>query len=145
MQQTATWKQVKEGLVSDIYFDRTKKILEAKGIDSPVRVEFMAHKLPSDWNWAVFAGLEECMEILKDLPVEVRAMKEGTIFSTQQPAMEISGKYLDFGKHETALLGLICQASGIATMAARCKKAAGKKEVVSFGARRMHPIIAPLI
>jgi len=145
MPQTATWKQVKEGLVSDIYFDRTKKILEAKGIDSSVRVEFMAHKLPSDWNWAVFAGLEECIEILKDLPVEVRAMKEGTIFSTQQPVMEISGKYLDFGKHETALLGLICQASGIATMAARCKKAAGKKEVVSFGARRMHPIIAPLI
>jgi nicotinate phosphoribosyltransferase len=145
MPQIATWEQVKEGLISDIYFDRTKKILEAKGIDLHVSVEFMAHKLPSDWNWAVFAGLDECTEILKDLPVEVRAMKEGTIFNTQQPVMEISGKYLDFGKHETALLGLICQASGIATMAARCKKAAGKKEVISFGARRMHPTIAPLI
>jgi len=53
--------------------------------------------------------------------------------------------YLDFGQYETALLGLICQASGVATMAARCKKAAGNKEVISFGARRMHPIIAPLV
>ena len=145
MLQTATWKQVKEGLVSDIYFKRTKEILEAKGIDSHVRAEFMVHTLPKDWKWGVFAGLEECTEILKDLPVGVRAMKEGTLFKTLEPVMEISGKYLDFGKHETALLGLICQASGIATMAARCKKAAGEKEVISFGARRMHPTIAPLV
>ncbi|MFB0520512.1 MAG: hypothetical protein ACETWD_03670 [Desulfatiglandales bacterium] len=72
-------------------------------------------------------------------------MKEGTIFRTQQPVMEICGRYLDFGQYETALLGLICQASGIGTMAARCKKAAGKREVISFGTRRMHPTIAPLI
>ena len=72
-------------------------------------------------------------------------MKEGTLFSPHQPVMEISGTYLSFGRYETTLLGLICQASGIATMAARCKKAAGDKEVISFGARRMHPTIAPLI
>jgi len=142
---TATWKEVKEGLVTDIYFDRTKKILEAKGIDLHVRAEVVAHVFPSNWPWAVLAGVEECAEVLKDLPVDVRMMKEGTIFGTKLPVMEISGKYLDFGQYETTLLGLICQASGIATMAARCKKAAGKKEVISFGARRIHPTIAPLI
>lgn len=30
-------------------------------------------------------------------------------------------------------------------MAARCKKAAGKRSVNSFGARRMHPAIAPMV
>src|SRR5262249_23714024 len=45
----------------------------------------------------------------------------------------------------TALLGLLCQASGIATKAARCKRAAGERQVVSFGARRMHPALAPMI
>ena len=145
MPHIVTWKQVKEGLVSDIYFERTKKILEAKKADQHVRVECIAHGFPSDWQWAVFAGIEECIEILQDLPVEARALKEGTLFYPEQPVMEISGKYLDFGMHETALLGLICQASGIATMAARCKKAAGKKDVISFGARRMHPTVAPLI
>jgi len=80
-----------------------------------------------------------------ELPIDVRIMKEGTLFGPHQPVMEISGKYLDFGQYETTLLGLICQASGIATMAARCKKAAGNKEVISFGARRMHPTLAPLI
>ena len=145
MFHTATHKEVKEGLVTDIYFERTKKILEAKGIDLSVRAEFMAHGFPSNWPWAVLAGVEECAEVLKDLPVDVRVMREGTIFGIKQPVMEISGKYLDFGQYETALLGMICQASGIATMAARCKKAAGKKEVISFGARRVHPTIAPLI
>jgi nicotinate phosphoribosyltransferase len=142
---TATWKEIKEGRVTDIYFERTKKILEAKGLDLHVRAEFIAHVLPSNWPWAVLAGVEECAEVLKDLPVDVRMMKEGSIFYTLQPTMEISGKYLDFGQYETTFLGLICQASGIATMAARCKKAAGKKEVISFGARRVHPTIVPLI
>lgn len=145
MPHTATWKQIKEGLVTDIYFERTKKILEAKGIDSHVRAEFVAHVLPPGWSWAVLAGVEECAEVLTNLPVDVRMMKEGTIFGIQQPIMEISGKYLDFGRYETAILGLICQASGIATRAARCKKAAGKKQIMSFGARRVHPTIAPLI
>ena len=145
MPHTATWKEIKEGRLTDIYFERTKKILKAKGIDVSVRAELVAKGLPSNWPWAVLAGVEECAEVLKDLPVDVRMMKEGTIFGANQPVMEISGKYLDFGQYETTLLGLICQASGIATMAARCKKAAGTKEVISFGARRMHPTIAPLI
>jgi nicotinate phosphoribosyltransferase len=142
---TATWKEIKAGLVTDVYFERTKKILQAKGLDVSVRAEFMVKALPANWPWAVLAGVEECAEVLRGLPVEVRTMKEGTIFGTLQPVMEISGKYLDFGQHETTLLGFLCQASGVATMAARCKKAAGMKEVISFGARRMHPAVAPLI
>ena len=46
MIHTATWKEVREGLITDIYFERTKKILKAKGIDVSVRAEFMAHGFP---------------------------------------------------------------------------------------------------
>jgi len=59
--------------------------------------------------------------------------------------MVIEGPYLEFGIYETALLGFLCQASGIATKAARCRIAAGERQVVSFGARRMHPVIVPMI
>ena len=72
-------------------------------------------------------------------------MNEGTLFGSYQPVMEIHGKYLDFGRYETTLLGFMCQASGVATMAARCRKAAGDRQVISFGARRMHPTVAPLV
>ncbi len=145
MIHTATPQQIKDGLVTDVYFERTARILKEKGIDKEVKAEFIAKGLPSGWKWAVFAGVEECLELLKDLPVSVRMMKEGTIFHPYEPVMEIRGKYLDFGRYETAILGLICQASGIATMAARCKKAAGSRHVISFGARRIHPTIAPMV
>src|SRR5437899_8820377 len=59
--------------------------------------------------------------------------------------MTLAGPYLDFGLLETALLGLLCQATGIATAAARSQLAAGARPVYSFGARRMHPSIAPMI
>jgi nicotinate phosphoribosyltransferase len=59
--------------------------------------------------------------------------------------MIIEGKYLDFCLYETPLLGLLCQASGIATMASRVRRAAGAKIVFSFGIRRAHPALAPMI
>lgn len=145
MLHTASTQQIKDGLVTDVYFERTEKVLRAKGIDREVRAEFVAKGLPAKWPWAVFAGVEECAALFKDLPLDVRAMKEGTLFNSYQPLMEIRGRYFDFGKYETALLGFICQASGVATMAARCRKIAGKRQVISFGARRMHPVIAPLV
>jgi nicotinate phosphoribosyltransferase len=52
---------------------------------------------------------------------------------------------LSFGRLETALLGVLSQASGIATKAARCVKKAMGRPIVHFGARRMHPAIAPMI
>ena len=138
-------KQIKDGLVTDVYFERTEKILKAKGIDKVVRAEFIAKGFPNDWPWAVFAGVEECVNLLKGLPLDMRMMNEGTVFHPYEPVIEIRGKYLDFCRYETALLGLICQATGVATMAARCRKAAGKRQVISFGARRMHPAIVPMV
>src|SRR5437870_1989621 len=72
-------------------------------------------------------------------------MDEGTVFEPYQPVLRIEGTYVEWAQYETALLGLLCQASGIATKAARCKKAAGDRQVISFGARRMHPALAPMI
>ncbi len=145
MFQTATFDDIKAGKITDVYFERTMKILKVKGIDKRVKAEFIAKELPDNAEWAVFAGLEEVAELLKGMKVNVRAMEEGTVFRPLQPVMEIEGMYTDFGIYETAILGLICQASGIATRAARCKMAAGERKVISFGARRMHPVLAPMI
>jgi nicotinate phosphoribosyltransferase len=59
--------------------------------------------------------------------------------------MQITGDYLEFCTLETALLGYLCQQSGVATKAAMCRKAAGSRFLASFGARRMHPALAPII
>ena len=145
MIHTANSQQIRDGLVTDVYFERTQEILRAKGIDRSVTAEFLAKDFPRDYPWAVLAGIEECAALLKDLPVDVRIIQEGTFIHPFQPVLEIRGKYLDFGRYETTLLGFLCQASGVATMAARCRKAAGNRTLTSFGARRMHPAIAPMV
>ncbi len=145
MFHTADPKDVIDGRITDVYFERTLKILKAKKINPVVKAEFIAKSLPENWPWAIFAGLEEAIYLMKHLPIKVRAMKEGTVFYPYEPVMEIEGRYQDFCVYETAILGLICQASGVATKAARFKKLAGDRVVISFGARRMHPILAPMI
>ncbi len=142
---TADPKDILDGKVTDVYFERAVKILRAKGINPVVKAEFIAKNLPDNWKWALFTGIEEAAGLLKQVKVRVRAMKEGTVFYPYEPVMEIEGRYQDFCVYETAILGLLCQASGIATKASRVKKLAGNRLVMSFGARRMHPIIAPMI
>ncbi len=145
MFHTANHDDILNGKITDVYFQRTLKILKAKGINPVVKAEFIAKSLPDNYKWAVFAGLDEALYLLRNLPVKVRAVREGTIFYPYEPVMEIEGRYQDFCVYETAILGLICQASGIATKAARFKKLAGDIPIISFGARRMHPVLAPMI
>lgn len=145
MAHTAAFEDVKQGRLADVYFVRTLEILKKKGIDKWVRAEFIVKRLPDNIPWAVFAGLEELGELVDGLKVKIRAMREGTIITPYQPVLEIEGMYSQFGLLETSMLGLICQASGVATKAARSKRAAGNRPVISFGARRMHPAIAPMV
>ncbi len=137
--------EIKKGEITDVYFLRAKRILEEKGINPVVKAEVIAKELPNNWKWGILAGIEELSSLLKGIPVNVRAMDEGTLFYPSEPVLEIEGNYLDFCIYETSLLGFLCQASGIATKSARLKKLAGDKLVVSFGARRIHPFIAPMV
>lgn len=136
---------IRSGRVTDVYFARTLEILKAKGVDRRVRAEFFAKNLPDDWRWGVLVGVEEVAGLMEGRPVNIRSFAEGEVFMPWEPVMEIEGMYQDICLFETAMLGLICQASGVATRAARTRIAAAGKPVVSFGARRMHPAIAPMI
>ncbi|HAS54887.1 MAG: nicotinate phosphoribosyltransferase [Nitrospirae bacterium GWC2_57_13] len=142
---TADPKDIIDGKITDVYFERALRILKAKGVNPLVKAEFIAKSLPEEWPWALFTGIDEAIPLMKHLNIRVRAMKEGTVFYPYEPVMEIEGRYQDFCVYETAILGLLCQASGVATKASRLKKLAGERPVMSFGARRMHPILAPMI
>jgi nicotinate phosphoribosyltransferase len=141
----ATDAEIKAGEISDVYFSRTVEILRRRGDKKRVKAEIRLKSLPLDWQWGILAGIEEAAALLTGLPVNVWSMDEGTVFLSYDPVLVIEGVYIEWAQYETALLGLLCQASGIATKAARCKKAAGEKQVISFGARRMHPALAPMI
>ena len=142
---TASDADIKHGEVSDVYFARTVQVLRHRNDRKRVKAEVYLKSLPDEWQWGVLAGIEEAARLLEGIPVTVRAMDEGTLFEAYQPVLTVEGTYVEWAQYETALLGLLCQASGIATKAARCKKAAGERQVISFGARRMHPALAPMI
>jgi nicotinate phosphoribosyltransferase len=141
----ASPEEIRSGKVTDVYFLRGKAALESQGENPEVAAEIRAASLPERWRWAVFAGLEEALAILEGHHVTVEALPEGSVFRAEEPVLTLTGRYLEFGVLETALLGVLCQASGVATRAARCAFAADGKPVYSFGARRMHPSIAPMI
>ena len=141
----ASDEEIKAGKVADVYFVRTVEILRKRGISTRVKAEVRTKSLPADWGWGVFAGVEEAAHLLEGVSVDVLAMDEGTLIRPFEPVLTVEGIYAEWAEYETAILGLLCQASGIATKAARCKKAAGERLVISFGARRMHPAIAPMI
>ena len=148
----ATDEEIKSGKATDIYFIRTKRILEAKGLMGvKVVAEVTPGRLPQGWPWGILCGVEEVARLFEGVPVDVYCMPEGSVFrhrdhrGLREPVLFIEGPYGEFCVLETPMLGLLCQASGIATKAARVKKAAGDCLVVSFGTRRMHPAIAPLI
>ncbi|HMC36775.1 MAG TPA: nicotinate phosphoribosyltransferase, partial [Actinomycetota bacterium] len=130
---------IRNGRVTDVYFLRGEEVLKHEGADPRVVAEIRTTALPRDWRWGVLAGLDEALSLLDGHSLDVESLPEGSIFYVEEPVMVVSGRYLDFGVLETALLGLLCQASGIATMAARCRLAARDRPVFSFGARRMHP------
>ena len=141
----ATDDEIASGIVTDVYFQRTEEALRARQADKRVVGEMRASSLPSGWPWAVLAGVEEVARLFEGLPVNVWMPPEGTVFRAGEPVLTIEGDYLAFGRFETSFLGLTCQASGIATRAARCRIAAEDRVLLSFGARRMHPAIAPMI
>ena len=136
--------EIVDGLVTDIYFVRTKKILEEKKIRKKVRMEFHTTSLPRGYEWAVYAGLEEVLHVLKGKPVTVYSLPEGTLFKAGEPLMIIEGYYDDIAVYETALLGILRHYTSIATRAARIKKLAKDKKVLFFGLRALHPAIAPM-
>lgn len=148
----ASEKQIKSGYTTDIYFSRTKKILKEEGIsDRNVVAEVTTGKLPKDWNWAVFCGVEEVARLYESCPVNIWTVPEGCLFKPldyrgrRMPLIVIEGPYGEFCNLETPMLGLTCQSSGIATKAARVRKAAADKLVIAFGIRRMHPAISPML
>jgi nicotinate phosphoribosyltransferase len=140
---TVSDEAIKNGECTDIYFIRTEETLKNDRLNPHVVMEVTATSLPD--SWAVFCGLADVITLLDGIPVTVDAMPEGTVFYRDEPVLRMSGKYRDFCRYETAILGFLCHASGIATATAHIRLAAGDRPVFSFGSRRQHPAIAAMI
>jgi len=141
---SATHEEILMGATTDIYFVKTHEILTKKGFaDKVVTAEVFPR------GEGILAGMEETLALLSagiaSSGLELWALPEGSAFSDREVILRIKGRYTDFGRYETALLGCLASACGWATAAAQVKAAAGDCPVTCFGARHVHPSVAPVM
>ena len=134
---------IRSGRATDAYFDRTATTLETAGRNPHVVAEVTADQFPTG-SFELFAGLKDALALLADRPVDVHALPAGTLFDGG-PVMRIEGPYLSFARLETSLLGFLSHASAIATAALDCRVAAPDAQVLSFGARHVHPAMTAAV
>ncbi len=134
---------IREGLCTDIYFLRSEEILRKEGRNPLVTMEVTTTAIPE--GWGIFCGLNEVITLLEGKPFHLHAMPEGSLFYPHEPVARITGRYADFARYETAVLGFLCHPSGVATATAGIVRAANGVPVYSFGSRRQHPAIARMI
>ncbi len=146
---TATDRDISEGKTSDVYFERSVSKLDRESKDRKVVMEMTT--MGNGNPWIVFCGLDEIISLIEGRNVDLQSIPEGTVAPPRDfrgipiPFLALRGKYSDISALETAILGFACQASGIATSSARIRIAAGGLPYYSFGIRRMHPAISPMI
>ena len=143
--------EIKSAKTTDLYFINTKEVLAKNHLDSEVVMEVFARDLPYPGVWGVLTGVYEVAKLLEGVPVDVWSFNEGSVFLADsktafyEPVMTIAGRYRDFVEYENPLLGLLSSSTSVSTKAARFRVAAGDKTLISFGTRRAHPGLAPLI
>jgi nicotinate phosphoribosyltransferase len=69
----------------------------------------------------------------------VEGLDDGDTISSKEIVLRIRARYREFGLYETAILGMMAQATGWASAARECVDAAAPQPVISFGARHVHP------
>ena len=137
---SAEHEEILSGLTTDIYFVRTKQLLNSiQKADTPVVAEIFARRP------GIFAGTQEVVNLLAEQEVNVWTLGEGTPFDAKEVVMRIEGPYGNFGMLETVFLGILASSSGWATAAREAKEAAGDKPIYCFGARHVHPAVAPVM
>ncbi len=146
-----TEQEIKDAETTDVYFEYSRDALRFAGINPKVTMEVFTRKNPFGARWAVACGIYEVAKLLQGVPVDVDAMEEGEVFLTDpelashEPIVRVMGKYQDIALYENPILGFLSQCSGICTKSARLVHLAKKKNIISFGTRRVHPALAPLV
>lgn len=135
---------IKQGRATDAYFERTEETLDELDENPPVVAEITTSQFADGENYKVLGGIKDAAHLLEGLPIDVYALNEGEKF-THGPVMYIEGHYRDFARYETSLLGFLSHASGIATAALECRRAAPNTPILSFGARHVHPSLGAVV
>lgn len=146
---------------------------QEKDIDHLVAFDVFYRKNPDGGGFAIFAGLEQILDYIRDLHFtkkdieylrsqdifaeafltylenfqfkgDIYAFPEGTIMYPNEPIITVVAPLIDAQLVETAILAEVNHQSLVATKARRIVKAAAGRSVSDFGARRAHNMDAAI-
>ncbi len=140
---TLSPESILDGTATDAYFLRTETTLEHVGENPHVVAEVTADQFPTG-TFEAFGGVKDAAHLLSGRDLDVHALGEGRLFDGG-PVMRIEGPYLEFARYETSILGFLSGASAFLTAPLDVRRAAPDSQVLSFGARHLHPMLAPVV
>lgn len=162
-QITGTYTDQYQLTMAQAYFLRDKA-------DEEAVFDYFFRKTPFDGGYAIFAGLENILDILENYKFndkDIEFMKrwgfdirfieylknfsfKGSVYSAQEgdlvfptrPILRVEGHIIEAQIIETVLLNILNFQSLIATKASRMRLAAGQATLIDFGMRRAHGLAA---
>jgi nicotinate phosphoribosyltransferase len=127
-------EEIKSGLYSDCYFNRTRDILIADNRHPRVMMQIFQRQN------AVICGIDEAIAIIRKCAhnpenLIVKALYDGDEIAPWETVMTIEGDLADFSHLETVYLGVLARQTKVATATRRCVKAAAGKPLFFFSSR----------
>ena len=161
-------------LLTDLYQLTMVTAYHALGMERTAVFEFFVRRLPARRGFLVAAGLEQALDFLEALKFtepelrwlestgrftaealqhlaqlrftgDVDAMPEGSVFFAGEPILRVVAPLPEAQLVESRLINLLNLQSLIASKAARCRLAAGKRRLADFGLRRAQGAEAGLL
>src|SRR3990172_4607736 len=113
--------EILSGESADVYFARAEEILRREGLDPMVTMEVFARQE------AVLCGIDEAKILIAHAlekadpdEVSVEGLDDGDTIASKEIVLRIRARYREFGLYETAILGMMAQATGWASAAPEC-------------------------
>jgi len=130
-------ENIKKGLYTDTYFNRTKQILSRDNRQVNVLMQVFTRET------GILCGVDEAIAVLKlcaDYPekLTIKALYDGDLVNKDETVLTIEGNYMSFAHLETIYLGVLSRGTSMATAVSEAVKAAGDKPVLFFGSRFDH-------
>ncbi len=159
-------------LLTDLYELNMAASYLRRGMDDHATFSLFVRHLPAERGFVVTAGLDGCLEFLERLGFddedldylgsigfddvsldafrglrftgEVWAVPEGRIVFAGEPVLEVTAPAAEAQIAETFLLNRITLEATLASKAARCRIAAGDRDLMDFAFRRTHGLDAAM-
>ncbi len=155
------------GLLTDFYELTMAQSYFVEGMDGEATFSLYVREYPPGRGYLVAAGIDDALDCLAALSFDdesveylastgtfsddfldylrgfrftgsVRAVAEGSLFFTDEPALEVTGPVIAAQLAETIVINQVQYQTLLATKSARCVDAAEGRPLADFAARRTH-------